>query len=110
MPILGDKFAGVKATPRTENARSTCAYDGLQRCPYGSPNCGTPDYPCPGSVTSLDPAHTKATDRRVTPSFLAALRRGNEEAKKRGWKAEIGVDDLDDLLDWVGARLPGGGA
>lgn len=41
------------------------------------------------------------SDRRLTPEVIAGLRRDNEEAKSKGWRAEVGVDDLDLLLDAV---------
>jgi len=41
------------------------------------------------------------SDRRLTPEVIAGLRRDNEAAKRRGWRAEIGVDDVDLLLDAV---------
>ena len=40
-------------------------------------------------------------DRRLAPKVIAALRKDNEYAKRRGWRAEIGVDDVDLLLDAV---------
>ncbi|MDN4174718.1 hypothetical protein QWY28_17285 [Nocardioides sp. SOB77] len=36
---------------------------------------------------------------RLTPEVVADLRHNNEEAKRKGWRAEIGVDDVDLLLD-----------
>lgn len=42
---------------------------------------------------------------RVTTEVVAALRRENDEAGRRGWKAAIGVDDVALLLDFVDAAL-----
>lgn len=36
---------------------------------------------------------------RLTPEVLAALKSDNERAKRKGWRAEIGVDDVDLLLE-----------
>lgn len=41
----------------------------------------------------------RCLSNRLTPEVIAGLRRDNEEAKLKGWRAEVGVDDLDLLLD-----------
>lgn len=48
--------------------------------------------------------------RRLTPEVIAGLRRDNEEAKSKGWRAEVGVDDLDLLLDAVSEPTGGSDA
>lgn len=42
---------------------------------------------------------------RLTPEVIAALRKANDEAGRRGWKADIGVDDVALLLDAAAALL-----
>lgn len=41
-----------------------------------------------------------------SPDVLAGLRRDNEAAKRNGWKADIGVDDVDLLLDLAERDCP----
>lgn len=40
---------------------------------------------------------------RLISKTIAALRRDNENAKANGWRADIGVDDVDLLLDAAAA-------
>lgn len=45
------------------------------------------------------------TDPRLTLNALAALRAQNDRDGRRGWKAEIGVDDVALLLDAADALM-----
>jgi hypothetical protein len=40
-----------------------------------------------------------AKPKSLSPKIIAALRRDNEEGKRKGWRADIGVDDVDLLLE-----------